>query len=551
LEQEKVKYNIGIRQRIGFTFLVFCGFVILSALLFSRFWLLSSSERTKTRLLNQGYDSLMFLFDSRRAMLEAVAKTYSGDPDIIGIVSESKRRISPVFLRSLKERYGLDGIAVLNSLGRVEAGDLSFLSNNFNLELVKLVSTSGIVSGFWHAPDAKLWFLLSSPLSPPGHPVGRKGALILGFLLDNKLEKGISLKLGLNVGFFHSSSFFNEDILAPYSKDSSLWHSWKELQHTREPFLVRKDSFGDVGSGFSLDVLLRGFRGDPIGVLRITDPADVVLFPSKDILFLLWSTILFLGFSFVLMFRFLTRQITLPLVKLKAAINEITASGDLSKRLTIGPADEIGGLISEFNGMLDILEKMNRKIKNTSEELSILYGDLLEQKRFTSEILAVAPSIVLMLLPDGRIKYINEAIEAITGFKVEESLGHIWFDQFMPFVNRSQIKAVFDDILRGNIEPYRQKESAVLTKDGRERIVLWNNNVLKNADGDVTAILAVGQDITELKLMQSELLKKISDLERFYRISMDREKTVLALKEQMRELKLKAGGLKEVGEKST
>ncbi|MBI5873668.1 MAG: PAS domain S-box protein [Candidatus Omnitrophica bacterium] len=551
MEQAKAKYNIGIRRRIGFTFLVFCGFVILCALLFSRFWILSSSERAKIRILKQGYDSLMFLFDSRRAMLEVVAKAYSGDQDIIGIISERERRFSSEFLLSLREKYGLDCIAVLNSLGRVEAGDVGFLSNNFNLELVKLVSTSGIVSGFWNAPDAKLWFFVSTPLLPPAHTAGREGVLILGYLLDNKFEKSISLQLGLNIGFFHSSSFYNEDILAPQSRDSSLLNSWKELQHTQKPFLVRKDLSGDMGLGFSLDALLRDFRGDPIGVLRITDPAEVVLFPSRDILFLLWFTVSFLSFAFVLMFRFLTRHITVPLVKLKAEINEITASGDLSKRLTIGPADEIGGLISEFNGMLDILEKMNRKIKNASEELSILYGDLLEQKRFTSEILAMAPSIVLMLLPDGRIKYINEAVEVITGFKVEESLGHIWFDQFISLVNRSQIKIVFDDILRGNIEPHRQKESAVLTKDGHERIVLWNNSVLKNADGEVTAILAVGQDITELKLMQSKLLKKISDLERFYRISMDREKAVLALKEQVSELKLKAGGLQEKGEKLT
>ncbi|HQP91311.1 MAG TPA: PAS domain S-box protein [Candidatus Omnitrophota bacterium] len=189
--------------------------------------------------------------------------------------------------------------------------------------------------------------------------------------------------------------------------------------------------------------------------------------------------------------------------------------------------------------MLDTLEKMNKRIKNSSQELGILYEDLLEQKRFTSEILSLAPSMVLMFLPDGRIKYVNDAIEVVTGFKPEESIGRIWFDQFVPYAERLDVREVFDEILLGRIDKFRQKQSMILTKEGKERLILWNYSVLKNTSGEVTAIIGVGQDISEFKKIESELLKKMNDLERFYKVSMDREKIILSLKKQIAEMKEK------------
>lgn len=507
---------------------------------------MSYSDRVRSRFLEHSYDSLMFFFDASRTVLEGAAQVYSEDQRITGLLSAPDRAIFGNLTSSLKRRFELDGIAVLDDQGSIKLSDNTFLEDAHNLGLPKLVSSMGKTSGFWYSGDDKLWFFSSLPIQAAKSQDGRIGTLVLSFLLDDRFEKNISLKLGVKAEFFHYSSFSGKSP-ADVSRfpDTLLLTSWKELLYTQKAFLVKKDLKEGAEGYLFLDILVRDILGDPIGILRITDQDSYTLFPHRDILFLLWSVILFLAFSFIFMVKVLTRHITMPLVKLKTAIKEITDSGNLSGRLAAASEDEVGGLSLEFNNMLDTLEGMNKKINNTNEELTILYGDLLEQKRFTSEVLNLAPSIVLVLLPDGRIKYVNDAVEAVTGFKVEESLGRFWFDQFVPFSSRSQVKAVFDEILGGDIGPHRQKESCILTKDGRERLVLWNNSVLKSSEGNISAVLSVGQDITELKEMQAELLKKISDLERFYKVSMDREKAILHLKEQINELKAKCNILED------
>ncbi|MEK7227163.1 MAG: hypothetical protein AAB221_15970, partial [Bacteroidota bacterium] len=70
-----------------------------------------------------------------------------------------------------------------------------------------------------------------------------------------------------------------------------------------------------------------------------------------------------------------------------------------------------------------------------------------------------------------------------------------------------------------------------------ERTILWNNNVLLDKDGRVSSIISVGQDVTEYKHIETELVKKMNDLERFYKVTMDRERVVIQLKEELRDLK--------------
>lgn len=537
---QKSIYSTGIRRTIVLIFFTFSVFVIFSSLLFSRFWLLSSYETTKTRILQDGYRSVIFYLQERQSLLESLAKIFARDPVIAASVARGSSPPAPL-VTSWMDDYDLDGVVILDQNDKAVYENVDFSVTPLAKAFVRGDGSDAVSSGFWHAPNDKFWFFVRSSIGTEGLLPDRAGALILGFVVDEHFIAQLSERLKLRIYIFHNTSLFNGQDFTTSALGESLQGSWKGLLYSQEPFAIQKAPGGRSAEDLFLDALLRDFRSDPIGILRIQDETKFLSFPRKEALFLLWSIFLFLGISFFWMIKFLTRHITTPFVKLKVAIHDITSSGDLSKRLPLDAEDEIGGLISEFNRMLETLENLNKKIKNSGEEIAMLYRDLLEQKRFTSEILNIAPSIVLMLLPDGRIKYVNEAIESVSGFKVEESLGRVWFDQFVPFSSRNESRAVFDEIVRGNLEPYRQRESVVLTKDGSERLILWNHSVLRTSAGDVSAVISVGQDTTDLKKMESELFKKINDLERFYKVAVDREKNILSLKNQIRDLKQKLG----------
>ncbi len=130
---------------------------------------------------------------------------------------------------------------------------------------------------------------------------------------------------------------------------------------------------------------------------------------------------------------------------------------------------------------------------------------LIRQRDFAEGLIATAPAIVLVLDRDGRIVRINPYMERLSGYRLEEVMGRDWFTTFLPERDRDRIRGVFQTALggvstRGNINP-------IVTKGGEERPIEWYDTILKDADGSVTGVLAIGQDITE-RIQAEESLRR-------------------------------------------
>jgi hypothetical protein len=83
--------------------------------------------------------------------------------------------------------------------------------------------------------------------------------------------------------------------------------------------------------------------------------------------------------------------------------------------------------------------------------------------------------------------------------------GKDWFSQFLPEYDQPRIrelflKAVTDIQTRANV-------NSIVTKDGRELMIEWYDKTLKDDKGNVFGLLAIGQDITERKRLEEEVLK--------------------------------------------
>lgn len=525
-----LRLGLGMRRRI-FVFLLSLLFTLLfPSILIIRHWMSSSQDKAAEDILKERYNFITLFLDSKKSSLEVLAKAHASDPDVLNCFKEHGPDTAS-FFNTLKRSYGLGFILVLDAKGKVVGGDAaserlmydSSISVNTRLAESKAARVS---SGFLHTSDDRLWIVAFSKIAAVDDPARILGSIVFGAALDDTLVNNLS------------SDFLMSSVTGETPVRDSLVSSRKELVYTQQPFRVIKGLPDSNGSAiFYLDALIRDIRGEAVGLIRIKeDPSDIWSSNKPVVLLLGIALSVFLFFSW-LMIRFVTRYISSPLVRLKAAIMEIVSSKNLSKRLDVGFEDEVVGLNIEFNRMLDELEKMNLKIKRSAEEMGVLYKDLLEQKKFTSEILAIAPSIVLVLLPDARVKFVNDSIERITGYKSEEIIGRDWFDMMLSFGKRKEARAVFDDLALGNVEPHRQMENNILTKNSTERIILWSNNVLLDKEGRVSSVISIGQDITEYKHIETELVKKMNDLERFYKVTMDRERVVIQLKNELRELK--------------
>lgn len=110
-------------------------------------------------------------------------------------------------------------------------------------------------------------------------------------------------------------------------------------------------------------------------------------------------------------------------------------------------------------------------------------------------ILDAMPAIAVLLNSDGRITHYNPVFEALSGWPLNEGRGKIWFDHFLPARIREEVRRLF--LAAVEIAPTRANQSAILLRDGTERLIEWNDNPLRIGSKDEPLLLAVGTDITE------------------------------------------------------
>jgi len=125
---------------------------------------------------------------------------------------------------------------------------------------------------------------------------------------------------------------------------------------------------------------------------------------------------------------------------------------------------------------------------------AVLFRNLTLEKDKARNYLDVAGAMMVVIGADQRVRLINRKGCEVLGYAEEEIVGRNWFDNFVPERLRDKVKNVFDTLIAGDIEPVEHFENTVLTKGGEERTVAWHNTVLKDAEGNIVATLASGEN---------------------------------------------------------
>jgi PAS domain S-box-containing protein len=104
---------------------------------------------------------------------------------------------------------------------------------------------------------------------------------------------------------------------------------------------------------------------------------------------------------------FLSKQISIPITALAEAASQVR-SGNLSHRVNVRAADELGSLVRGFNRMTQELEANSRELDR--------------RRRFTEAILESIPTGVISISADGAIQRVNRALSQIfPGTQVEKA----------------------------------------------------------------------------------------------------------------------------------
>jgi len=136
-------------------------------------------------------------------------------------------------------------------------------------------------------------------------------------------------------------------------------------------------------------------------------------------------------------------------------------------------------------------------------EQKLAEAALKQQRDFATSLVNTAPVIILLLDTQGMIQHVNPYFEKLTGYWLDEIKGKEWFSTLLPEQDRDRIRRLFrsathDTPTRGNI-------NAIVTRSGEEREIEWNDQILRDAEGAVTGLLAIGLDVTGKRRLEAEL----------------------------------------------
>ncbi|WP_443632844.1 PAS domain-containing protein [Candidatus Marifrigoribacter sp. Uisw_064] len=128
----------------------------------------------------------------------------------------------------------------------------------------------------------------------------------------------------------------------------------------------------------------------------------------------------------------------------------------------------------------------------------------------------------------GKVNEWNQTSEKITGFKKEEVLGKDLVETYITDDYREAVKLVLDNALKG--KETANYEFPLFTKNNQRVMVLLNSSTRRNADGEITGVLGVGQDISKMDNYKTNLedtvKKRTFELEN----SLEREKELGKIK---------------------
>ncbi len=130
---------------------------------------------------------------------------------------------------------------------------------------------------------------------------------------------------------------------------------------------------------------------------------------------------------------------------------------------------------------------------------------LRERENHYRTVVETAGSVVLCVSTDFRILEFNPEAERIFGYSRQEALGAHVLELLLDKELWADTAAVAGEILSG--KTLRGFELTCRTRDGGQRIVLFNATRLLDANDQPIGHISVGQDITELKLAQDKLVQ--------------------------------------------
>lgn len=152
---------------------------------------------------------------------------------------------------------------------------------------------------------------------------------------------------------------------------------------------------------------------------------------------------------------------------------------------------------------------------------------LITQVANTSNLIEKANAIIIGVDTQGYITEWNDYCSRITGFDKDDVFAQKFSDVLL-----EKEEKYFDELLAKVLanESVSNYEIPIRTKRNRRVIFLLNGTHRKAASREITGVIFVGQDVTELTEYRKSLEKKVEERTRELQLALNKEKEVVEMK---------------------
>jgi len=162
-----------------------------------------------------------------------------------------------------------------------------------------------------------------------------------------------------------------------------------------------------------------------------------------------------------------------------------------------------------------------------------------ESQQYARSLIEASLDPLVTISADGKITDVNEATIKVTGASREELIGTDFSDYFTaPERAREGYQQAF---AKGSVTDY---PLTIRHKDRHLTEVLYNASLYKDARGQVLGVFAAARDVTAQRKAEAEIadqrrkeLERLSELERFQRLTVGRELKMIELKKEIEDLR--------------
>jgi PAS domain S-box-containing protein len=148
--------------------------------------------------------------------------------------------------------------------------------------------------------------------------------------------------------------------------------------------------------------------------------------------------------------------------------------------------------------------QLEQRMEERTKELLWANAALADEKAFSDSLIRLAPAIIAVLDEQGNLIRTNAYAERLIGFPFSEIQGRDIIGKLVPQIEQPRVRHLLREALRGRA--MRQVVAPLRTRAGRVRQIEWFTQPLANAEGQVSAVLAVGHDITDRLNLEWEVL---------------------------------------------